>query len=63
MDLRPQRVQRPVFWMTVAKWIFGKELHHQNNPVLRAVSDMIAQSVRNSIRQPSAPRMPKTNRV
>ena len=52
-----------MFWMTVAKWIFGKELHHQNNPVLRAVSDMIAQSVRNSIRQPSAPRMPKTNRV
>ena len=53
----------PAFWMTVARWIFGTELRHQNNPLLRAVSDMIAQSVRNSIRQPSAPRMHKTNRV
>lgn len=44
----------PAFWMTVARWIFGTELRHQNNPLLRAVSDMLAQS----IRRPDAPRVP-----
>lgn len=36
----------PAFWMTVARWIFGKELRHQNSPLMRAVSDMLAQSIR-----------------
>ena len=52
----PNGLGDPAFWMTVAQWFFGKGLRHQPNPVLRAMSDSIAQSMRNAVPRPTRPR-------